>query len=165
MAKLRCNSVNDPILNNLEWIGTPQELLDIYDGLKQRLGNNLQIQSNIPEAFEPKNMRHFLQNDTQELSKKMPTVDQLAVYILGKPRFQHDIVDVSMKFFGKQLKSREYGRLYRQLRIRLDDARKRIEALQRGAFERRPTPDRNLPEYIFKKVNATPLDTTLQKTS
>lgn len=164
MAKLRCNSVNDPILNNLEWVGTPQELLDIYDGLKQRLGNNVQIKTGFSETFDPKFIPQA-QSDMQELSKKMPTVDQLAFYILGKPNFEHDIVDVSKRFFGKQINSRQYGKLYRELRTKLETARKSIEASKRGAFERKPTPYRNLPKYTFKKVNATPLDTTLQKTS
>ena len=170
MAKLRYGSANDPLLKDFEWEGTPQELLEIYDGLKERLGNTLQVENSIPRQYNlpqkpiirPANR---MRSDYSELAKKMPSVEQLMVYILGKPKFEHDIIDVGMKFFGKPIKSREYGRLYRHLRSRLDEARKRIEASEHGAFERKPTPNRNLPAYTFKKISATSLDMSLQKTS
>jgi hypothetical protein len=167
MAKMRCDSVKDAILNSIEWTGTPQELLAIYDGLKERLSNNVQIKTGISEKFEPRFVPQFFQSqsDIQELSKKMPSVDQLITYIFEKPRFEHDIVEVEKKFFDKQLNTRIYPKLYRELRAKLDVARKSIEESQRGAFERKPTRHRNLPFYTFKKVNATPIDTTLQKPS
>lgn len=171
MAKLRCNSVNDPILNQLEWEGTPQELLTIYDGLRQRFGNTLQIGNIISRHYDisPKSTdrsTHIMfQSDYPELAKKMPTVEQLILYILGKPRFEHDIVDIGKKFFDRQINSRKYKKLYRELRTKLELARKSIEASQGGAFERKPTPNRNLPSYTFKKINATSLDTSLQKAS
>jgi hypothetical protein len=170
MAKMRCNSVNNPLLNQLEWEGTPQELLAIYDGLKQRANDNLQLGITITPkttivssgTFASGKIR-FKPSDEQELSSKMPTVDQLVSYILGKPRFEHDIVEVGKKFFGKQLKSRDYKKLYRQLRMNLETARKSIEVSQQGAFERKRTPDRNLPAYIFKRIHASPFDAAFNK--
>lgn len=178
MAKLRCNSTNDSVLNQLEWEGTPQELLAIYDGLKERLGNALRKEDIVPHQYDPRpksitepRLRSItelvfgLPNDYSELAKKMPSVDQLIEYILGKPRFEHDIVDIGKKFFGKQVNSRQYEKLYRELRTKLEFARKSIEASQGGAFERKPTPSRNLPAYTFKKINATSLDISSQKIS
>lgn len=154
MAKLRVYSKEDPMLGYSEWIGTPQELLEIYDGLKQRLGDTLQTQ---PPQKATIQLPNRMPSDYSEMTEKMPTVKQLITYILEKPRFEHDIVDVGKKFFGKPVKSREYGRLYRQLKARLETARKEIEAIQRGAFERRSTHPRNLKVYTFRRVNAVPL--------
>jgi len=164
MAKLRYDSVNNPTLRDFVWEGTPEELLSIYDGLKQRLGNTIQIENNIPRKYDVAPIHNIkLRCDYTELAKKMPTIDQLAIYILSKPKFEHDIVDVATNFFGKQIKSREYGRLYRQLRTRLENARKLIEVNQHGAFERRTTHPRNLQRYTFRPVNAMPLGTQEEK--
>lgn len=165
MAKLRCDSVLEPILGHLEWEGSPQELLSVYDGLKQRLGNTLQIGNNIPQEYDPTPKHIVLHCDYSELAKKMPTVDQLIEYILTKPKFEHDIADIGVRFFGKQVRSREYGKLYRQLRAKLEIARRRIEADQHGAFERRTTRPRNLHVYAFRSVNAPLLGIQPQKTS
>jgi len=169
MAKLRYDSINDPILGHFEWEGTPQELLSVYDGLKQRLGNTLQIGNSVPRQYDPTPrpiIRHahpVLQCDYSELVKKMPTVSQLVTYILSKPKFEHDIADVGLQFFGRQIKSREYGKLYRALRAKLDMARKAIEASQHGAFERRSTHPRNLQVYTFRSVSVMPLSIQPEK--
>jgi hypothetical protein len=166
MAKLRF----DLNTGNAEWEGTPQELLEIYDALKQRDEPKHQVIISVPQVDDkipiPDSIRMQITkvSDEQELSKRMPTKEQLMFYILGKQKFEHDIVEVEKKFFGKQINSRKYGKLYRELRTRLEAARKSIEASNSGAFERKPTPYRNLPSYTFKKINATPIDTTLQKT-
>jgi hypothetical protein len=171
MAKLRCNSINDPLLRHLEFEGTPQELLTIYDGLKQRQGNTLQIGNNVEHQFDPTPksiVRHphiILNSECSELTKKMPMLDQLVIYILGKPKFEHDIIDVEMQFFGKQIKSRQYGRLYRELRAKLENARKTIESSQHGAFERRSTHPRNLQRYSFKPMNSVLFEPQPQKPS
>jgi hypothetical protein len=164
MAKLRCNSVNDPILNQIEWEGTPQELLSIYDGLKQRLGNTIQLSSPITIKYDVTRrptigqlrtqVRIVPPDDYADLAQKMPTVDQLMLYILGKPKFQHDIVDIELNFFKKQINSRKYGRLYRELRNKLEMARKNIESTQHGAFERRSTRPRNLQVYTFRQMSS-----------
>jgi hypothetical protein len=163
MAKLRFDSVNEPMLKNSEWEGTPQELLSIYDGLKQRFGNTTQIGNNVPRQYDPTPLT-FVRHahappycDYPELAKKIPTVEQLESYILSKPKFEHDIIDVARKFFGKPIKSREYGKLYRELSAKLDKARKLIEASEHGAFERRSTRPRNLQVYAFRPVSATPI--------
>ncbi|MCJ7635371.1 hypothetical protein MUP77_23655 [Candidatus Bathyarchaeota archaeon] len=164
MAKLRCDSASEPVLGHFEWEGTPQELLAIYDGLKQRLGDTIQIGNNVPRQYDIP--RHTtLHCDYPELAKKMPTVGQLVNYILSKPKFEHDIADVGLQFFGRQVKSREYGKLYRGLRAKLDMARKAIEVSQHGAFERRSTRPRNLQVYTFRSVSATPLGIQPEKTS
>lgn len=155
MAKVRYNSAKDPILGHFEWEGTPQELLEIYDGLKQRLGNAIQTRNNVPRRYNLS--QKPIPSDYSELAQKMPSVEQLRTYILGKPKFEHDIVNVAKRFFGKPVKSREYGRLYRQLRNRLETARKQIEAFEGGAFEQKSTPTRNLKAYTFRRVKATPL--------
>jgi hypothetical protein len=153
MAKLR----QDPKTGCFEWEGTPQELLSIYDELKQRLGNTIQIGNTIPHKYDIPPKHIALQCDYSELAQKMPNTGQLVTYILSKPKFEHDIIDVELKFFGKQIKSREHGRLYRELRAKLESARKMIETSQHGAFERRTTRPRNLQVYTFRSVNATPL--------
>jgi len=163
MAKLRYDSVTGKI----EYEGTPEELLSIYDGLKQR---EIAAKSKeTPSSHQEIPIRDWLQSKTaeqKELEAKMPTVKEIIEYILSKPKYEHDIVDVSKKFFnGKQIKARQYGKLYRTLRAKLELARQGIEASEGGAFERRRSPYRNLQIYTFKKVNATPLDTTSQKTS
>ncbi len=177
MAKMRYDSVSDPILGHFEWEGTPQELLVIYDGLKQRFGNTLQIGNSVPRQYDPTpkyivakgpmvlKAPAILKSDYSELAELMPTVEQLIAYILSKPKFEHDIVDVGMKFFHKPLKSRKYGRLYRQLKAKLENARKQIEATQRGAFERRSTPARNLQIYTFKPIISIFLGQPSQKAS
>ena len=165
MAKLRYVSANDSILRNFEWEGEPQELLAIYDGLKKRLGNSLQIDNTIPHKYDPQpksvsghlSFRSVVPQDYSEISKKMPTLDQLTEYILTKQKFEHDIIDVGLKFFNKPIRSRQYGRLYRELRAKLENARRSIEASQHGAFERRSARPRNLQVYTFRPVNATPL--------
>lgn len=166
MAKLRCDSIN----GHFEWEGTPQELLEIYDGLKQRLGNTIQIENSVPRQYDPTppfvRHAHVLPHcDYSELAKKMPTVAQLTAYILSKPKFEHDIADVGLQFFGRQIKSREYGKLYRELRAKLDMARKAIEVSQHGAFDRRSTHPRNLQVYTFRSVSAMPLGIQPEKTS
>jgi hypothetical protein len=167
MAKLRF----DPVTGKSEWEGTPQELLAVYDELKKRLGNTIQTENNeqsqseLRFRFIPNHLKFTPPCDYSELVQKMPTIDQLVRYILGKPKFEHDIVDISMKFFGKQIKSREYGKLYRQLRIRLENARKQIEVHEHGAFERRSGRPRNLKIYTFKRINAMPLGIQPEKTS
>jgi len=162
MAKLR----QDPKTGCFEWEGTPQELLSIYAELKQHIEKTVQIMDTIPHKFDPPIPIHTsLNTEYQQLSKKMPTVDQLMIYILSKPKFEHDIVDVGLKFFGKPIKSRKYGKLYRELRAKLENARKQIEVGQHGAFERKSTHPRNLQRYTFRSVSATPLGIQPEKTS
>jgi hypothetical protein len=161
MARMRY----DPKTGNFEWEGTAQELLEIYDGLKQRSSNTLQIGNSIPRRYDiPRKLVtskiRLLPSDYDELEKKMPTVEELVAYVLSKPKYEHDIVDIGKKFFGKQINSRKYGKLYRDLSANLDRARKSIEATQRGAFEQRPAPNRNLRIFSFKQVNATLLGTS-----
>jgi hypothetical protein len=166
MARLRFDSNG-----NLEFEGTPQELLVIYNELKQQTSTKVpskdfpQVISNSSKIPTVMLRAQFVPNDVEQLFERMPSVEQLTFYILGKTKFEHDIVEVEKRFFGKQINSRQYGKVYRELRTRLEAARKSIEASQRGAFERKPTPYRNLPAYVFKKVNATPIDTALPKTS
>jgi hypothetical protein len=161
MAKMRF----DPSTGNAEWEGTPQELLLIYESLKQRFGNTPRIENPTSPQRDPVPKHIPPYCDYAELAKKMPTIEQLMTYILSKPRFEHDILDVGVKFFGKPIKSRQYGKLYRELRTKLELVRKAIEVSQRGAFEQRPAPNRNLRIYTFKQVNATPLGLAPQKTS
>lgn len=165
MAKFRIDS----IIGHLEFEGTDQEILTIYDGLIKRHNasnpsNHIQIVNTVSHKYDPP--KHFvLQCDYSELAKKMPTVDQITTYIMCKPKFEHDIVDVGKKFFDKPINSRQYGKLYRELRMKLENARKQIETTQHGAFERRSAPQRNLQIYSFRSVNATPLGLQPQKTS
>jgi hypothetical protein len=166
MARLR----QDP-KGNFEWEGTPQELLSIYDELKQRTEKTIQITDTVLHKFEPSNAIHTPIDlssrllEYQQLNEKMPTIDQLTVYILSKPNFEHDILDVETHFFKKQIKSRKYGRLYRELRARLENARKSIEASKHGAFERRSARPRNLKVYTFKPINSVLLGEPPQQTS
>lgn len=163
LAKMRFN----PNTGNFEWEGTKEEVLEIYDEIKKREQNNApQINDNVSVSIPASIKLHFEQrHDMENLSKRMPSVEQLMFYILGKSKFEHDIVEIEKKFFDKQINSRKYGKLYRELRTRLETARKSIEVSNSGAFVRKSTPYRNLPAYTFKKINATPIDTTLEKTS
>ena len=170
MAKLR----QDPKTGCFEFEGTPQELLSIYDELRQRTKENpqaIQIVDTVPRKFDPSVPMRASPNlgarmlEYEQLSKRMPTVDQLTAYILCKPNFEHDILDVETKFFEKQIKSRKYGRLYRELRAKLENARKSIEISQHGAFERRSARPRNLQVYSFKPINSVLFGQPSQKTS
>ena len=162
MAKLRVfpNGVT-------EFEGTDQELLAIYDGLlKKRQTDQIQIVDQVPHKFDPPPPTHRqFALEVQELRKSMPTIDQLITYLLSKPKFEHDILDVETHFFTKQINSRKYGRLYRELRTKLENARKSIEVSQHGAFERRSARPRNLQVYSFRPVNATLLGIQPEKTS
>jgi hypothetical protein len=167
MAKLRYDSVN----GKAEFEGSPEEILAIFDGLKQReiageriktiVVNGKRYRATHPHDTEGHTLLQPETIEQRELEAKMPTIKELFEYILSKPKYEHDIIDVSKKFFGKQIKAREHGKLYRKLKARLELTRKGMEASQRGAFERRRSPYRNLQIYTFKKVNATPLSTTL----
>jgi hypothetical protein len=167
MAKLRIDSVS----GTCEFEGTPQELLIIYDGLKQRLGNTIQIGNAVPSRYDvPRKavvgrINFGLPADYSELAQKMPTVEQLVLYILGKPRFQHDVIDIELSFFKKQVNSRKYGRLYRELRTKLELARKAIEVREHGAFERRSAHPRNLQVYTFKPITSVLTQPESQKPS
>ena len=165
MAKLR----QDPKTGCFEFEGTPQELLSIYDELKQRKEKTIQIADTVPHKFDPPgtippapSLRLL---ECELLKINMPTVDQLTTYILSKPKFEHDILDVETHFFKKQIKSRKYGRLYRELRTKLENARKSIEVSKHGAFERRSSRPRNLQVYTFKPINSVWLGEPSQKTS
>jgi hypothetical protein len=156
MAKLR--------YDHIEFEGTPQELLSIFDGLKQRgivTSSDSDVKTLIYNgiryrASSPEKRRTTLEKitESQNLEARMPTEDQLVEYIVSKPRYEHDIVDVAKRFFGKQIKSREHQRLYRQLHQELVRARARIEIEKRGAFEQHSTSAKNLKVYSFRPVNA-----------
>jgi hypothetical protein len=156
MAKMRYDSAN----NAFEFEGTPQELLSVYDGLKQRKTLSDKEIKRVHERILTQATR---QAEHVELESKMPTSEQLVSYILSKPKFEHDIVEVGIKFFGKAIKSRKYGKLYRELRDKLEKTRKLIEADQHGAFERRSGRPRNLQVYTFRSVSATPLEIQAQR--
>jgi hypothetical protein len=162
MAKVRYDSEVDSILGHFEWEGTPQELLEIYDGLKKRLDNNLQLANSVTRVYDPSPRLiikgiHTITAESAELAKKMPTIEQLITYIASKQKFEHDVIEIENKFFERQIKSREHGRTYRELRKRLELARKAMEIKYHGAFERRSGRPRNLQIYSFRLVNAAPL--------
>lgn len=172
MAKLR----QDPKTGCFEFEGTPQELLSIYDTLKRGTEKTVPLEGTIPHGIEPQRPTTVISTtalssiasrmrELQQLDARMPTVDQLITYILSKPKFEHDILDVETHFFEKQVNSRKYGRLYRELRTKLENARKSIEASQHGAFERRSARPRNLQVYAFKPINSVLFGQPPQKTS
>jgi len=120
--------------------GTEEEIISLYDRLSAHIEEVKMAASDAAASLE-------------KSSHNLPTVEQLVSFILGKSRYEHDIVEIEDHFLMKRITSRDSPNLYRKLALDLQKARKVIEAQKQGAFEQQATTKKNLKKYVFKPLS------------
>lgn len=135
-----------------EFEGENVEILELYDEIVKRLEGVVAPKPVEPVRIPAKRGIEFF---------KLPSDDDLISFILSKPKYSHDIVEVQEHFFGKRIPSRANPRLYRKLAQQLFRVRKIIEEKEQGRFQTITSPSRNLKRYVFEPLTA--LDKLLQK--
>ena len=135
--------------------GTEEEIISLYDRVRQHIEECKMEAASLSSRFT-------VRTKEDELARSMPTIEQLIGFILSKPKYEHDIVEVENHFLKKRITSRENETLYRKLSFDLQKARKVIEMQKAGAFEQQATLSKNLKKYIFKPLSRS-LTETFQK--
>jgi hypothetical protein len=129
--------------------GTEEEILSLYDRLCTHIDELKIAESNSVNlaTLDAEARAHAA------LSLSMPTVEQLVSFILSKPKYEHDIVEIEDHFLKKRITSRDNPSLYRKLSFDLQKARKVIETQKAGEFVQHATPSKNLKKYMFKPLS------------
>jgi hypothetical protein len=84
----------------------------------------------------------------------LPSDEEVMNYILSKKDYIHDSREVQQHFFGQTFMSRgKWQRMYYKTTVQLRTVRETIEKQQKGKFEERPSGERNLKRFVFKKAN------------
>lgn len=129
--------------------GTEEEILSLYDRLCTHMDELKMAKSNSVDLAD----LDAEAEKYEELVQSMPTVEQLVSFILFRPKYEHDIVEIENHFLKKRITSRDNPSLYRKLSFDLQKARKVIETQKQGAFEQQATPTKNLKKYVFKPLS------------
>ena len=124
----------------IEFEGEKAEILDIYYEIMET-----SITFHAPKHTVPSKPV----TKVETLKMKPPTDDDLIEYILSRPKYSHDIIEIEKHFLGKRIAARSYPSLYRTLANQLKRVRKKIEEEKQGEFEAIRTKARNLKRYAF----------------
>jgi len=83
----------------------------------------------------------------------LPDDETVMNYILSKPQYTHDLVEIQQKFFSRTFQSRgKDQRMYHRTARQLELVRKTIEKRFGGTFKGEPAGKRNLRRFIFVKT-------------
>jgi hypothetical protein len=127
--------------------GTEEEIVSLYNKVRQNIeGYKIEATASLSSSFT-------VETKEEELARRMPTVEQLISFILSKPKYEHDIVEVENHFLKRRITSRENETLYRKFSFDLQKARKVIEAQKVGTFEQQTTLSKNLKKYVFQPMS------------
>jgi hypothetical protein len=83
----------------------------------------------------------------------LPDDDAIINYIISKPQYIHDLLEIQEKFFGKVFHSRgKDARMYHRTARQLECVRGIIEKRFNGTFKGESAGKRNLRRFVFVKT-------------
>ena len=127
-----------------EFEGEKAEILEIYRELTQI----------TPAVHVTEHRRKTLEGKRVMPNVKLPSDSDLIEYILSRPKYSHDIVEIQKCFFGVRMSSRANPSLYRRLANQLHRVRKSIEQTEKGEFETITGKAKNLKRYVFHPISS-----------
>jgi hypothetical protein len=105
--------------------GEPSEILKIHEELTGKIEHpSDHSERSAKPAGKP-----------SVLNAKVPEAHQIIEFILSKPNYAHNSIEIQEQFLKRRVTSRGYPSLYRRLVLNIEKARQEIERTKSGKFE------------------------------
>ena len=117
--------------NPVKFEGTVQEVTDFLKSVETQ---KISLTPSDKESAKLQKLDEE-KNEIRRVRKNLPSVEQVADYILSQPNYKHSTFGIQEHFFGRTFKARgPTESLYHDFLHLATDARKFIEKKHRGSF-------------------------------